>query len=140
MGSNRVASAPARREGRTMDQGGWPESVSAGPSAGWGRRRRRLETPATFPPRVTLRSGWATALRLPTPHPRPCVFWCRGPGLLSEGGGGSRPRGAPSWNPGQPGDWNRPGGRGPAGEREGAPCEGGCLGGGGEWGSSALPP
>lgn len=71
----------------------------------------------------------------PSHHPS-TLFPSRGPGLLS---GGSRLRGALSWNPGPPGGWNLAGGRGPPGEREDAPREAVC-GGGGEWGSRALPP
>lgn len=91
-GSNLLASALARREGRAGDGGGRPASVSAGPSAASRRRRRRLEAPATFSPRVTFCSRWATALRLPTPPPPPrlWVFWSRGSGSLSGWAGGSR--------------------------------------------------
>lgn len=77
----------------------------------------------------------------PTHPPSASVCFLEpGTRLAVRGVGMSRPRGPPSWNPGPLGDWSGPGGSGPAGEREGAPCEGGCLGGGGKWGSTALPP
>lgn len=120
MVSNWIASALLGAKEGLWAEGGRPERVSARPSAGWGRRRRRLEAPATFPRRVTLRSGWATALLFPTPSSASVRFAEPGTRLAVWG---SRLSGAPSWNPGLPGGWNLAGGRGLAGEREDSPCE-----------------
>lgn len=104
-GSNRVASAPARRSGGRGAAG--LREVSAGPSAASGRRRRRLRAAATFPPPY-LRRG--AALPRPRRRPLPVVRFLEPDPRLSEG---SRLRGARSSNQAPPSADRAVGGMGP---------------------------
>lgn len=129
--------------GAARGQGWGPQGrtarISAGPSAGSGRRGRRGAASATFPPRVTFcfGAGDSPASSL-APPPLFRVRAFSGPGNPA-----SWPRvareGRRVLELGPSGDWTLPGGRRTHGQAVGAPCE--ALGGAeGDGASGPFPP